>query len=266
MKKITLIGGDDRLKILKRELEKEGYLTDTLGLFPDDYADITTSNVIILPVPTTKDGLNVFCPLTERKIPLENIQNTATKGQLILCCNYIFQNKNCIDYGSLDSYALLNSVPTAEGAIKIAIEKTPYTLWKSKVLVIGYGRVGKILSDRLKSLGCDITVSARKSADFAMLDALGFKYISTGDADKSAKDYQIIFNTVDVKVISDKTLENLENTLLIDLSTKGGFDLKLAEEYKIKAVKAPGLPSKIAPETAAEILKNTVLHIINSHN
>ena len=70
MKKITVIGGDNRLKILKNHLQKEGYFVDTLGLFEDDNGDIKSSQIIILPVPTTKDKKTVFCPLTNKKILL----------------------------------------------------------------------------------------------------------------------------------------------------------------------------------------------------
>lgn len=265
MKKITVIGGDNRLKILKSHLEKEGYSVDTLGLFEDDCGDITTSQIIILPVPTSKDRKTVFCPLTNKKILLSEIAENATNEQLILCCNYLFENKKCVDYGSLDSYALLNAVPTAEGAIKLAIENTPYTLWKSKALVIGFGRVGKILSDRLKSLGCDVTVSARKPSDLALLDALGFKTVHTGDLNKQPLSYNIIFNTVDVKVLDDITFRDCACDLIIDLSSKGGFSLDAAEEYGVKAIKAPGLPAITAPVTAAEILNQTVNQIINSY-
>ena len=266
MKKITVIGGDNRLKLLKNSLMEAGYTVDTLGLFEDDSADVRSSQVVVFPVPTTKDGITVFTPLTNKKIALSEIAEHLSKDQLILCCNYSFENKNSVDYGSFDSYALLNSVPTAEGALKIAIENTPYTLWKSRVLVIGYGRVGKILSDRLKSLGCDVTVSARKPADHALLDALGFKYINTGHLNLKPLEYDIIFNTVDVKVIDDITLKSTTADLMIDLSTYGGFSLSAAEEYGIKAIKAPGLPGKVAPKTAAEILCKTVTHIINSYN
>ena len=266
MKKITVIGGDNRLKILKERLTQMGYAVDTLGLYDNDFADITTSQVLILPVPSTKDGVNVFTPLTKRIIPLKSIASATTKEQLILCCNYCFENKNSVDYGSLDSYALLNSVPTAEGAIKLAIENTPYTIWKSRALVIGYGRVGKILSDRLKSLGCEVTVSARKPADWALLDALGFEYINTGHLNLKPLDYDMIFNTVDVKVIDDEALKNCRCDLMIDLSTYGGFSLESANNCGIKAIKAGGLPALIAPKTAAEILSNTVIHIINTYN
>lgn len=265
MKKITVIGGDNRLKILKTRLEKEGYLVDTIGLFEDDRGEISSSQIIILPVPTTKDQKTVFCPLTNRKIFLSDIADSVTNEQLILCCNYLFENKKCVDYGSLDSYALLNAVPTAEGAIKLAIENTPYTLWQSKVLVIGYGRVGKILAGRLKALGCDVTVSARKPSDHALLEALGFKTVHTEHLNKEPLCYNIIFNTVDVKVIDDLTFKDCGCDLIIDLSSKGGFSIPAAEENGVKAIKAPGLPAIIAPNTAAQILSRTVNRIINSY-
>lgn len=266
MKKITLIGGDNRLKILKRSLEKSGYSVDSIGLFENDNGDITSSEVIILPVPTTKDKVTVFAPLTKRIIPLKEIEEKTNRQQLILCCNYCFPDKNCVDYGSLDSYALLNSVPTAEGAIKIAIENTDYTLWKSSALVIGYGRVGKILADRLKAMGVNVTISARKLSDMALAETLGLSYINTNQLNLLPLNYNIIFNTVDVKVIEDTTLEKCTADLIIDLSSHGGLSLSAAEKLGIKAIKAPGLPSNVAPETAAEILCNTVTHIINSYN
>ncbi len=266
MKKITIIGGDNRLKILKEKLEKNGYLIDTLGLFDGDSADLGSSQVIVLPVPTTKDGTTVFAPLTKRNIPLKFIDESTSREQLILCCNYNFANKNSVDYGSFDSYALLNAIPTAEGAIKIAIENTDYTLWQANVLVIGYGRVGKILSNRLKALGANVTVSARKPSDFGLAEAVGLDRINTEQLNMLHLNYDIIFNTVDIRVIDNNTLKNCKNTLFIDLSSLGGFDLKEAERLGIKAIKAPGLPGIIAPKTAAEILSNTVTHIINSYN
>ena len=266
MKKITIIGGDGRLKILKENLKSQGYQVDSLGLYENDNGDITTSNIIILPVPTTKDGINIFTPLTKRIIPLSLIEENINPNQLILCCNYTFENKKCIDYGALDSYALLNAVPTAEGAIEIAIENTPFTIWNSTALIIGYGRVGKILADRLKKLGCDVTITARKPSDLALAEAFGFKYINTEHLNLKPLNYNLILNTVDVKVIKDTYLKNIKCDLIIDLSTFGGLDLDIVSEYGIKTIKAPGLPGKIAPQTAAEILSKTVTHIINSYN
>lgn len=266
MKKITVLGGDNRQKILCEKLKENGFNVDTLGLYHEDNGDFTTSDVLILPVPTTKDKVTVFCPLTSREIRLENIEKSLTKDQIALCCNYIFENKKCVDYGSLDSYALLNAIPTAEGAVKIAIENTPFTLWQTPVLVIGFGRVGKILADRLKGLGALVTITARKPADLSLAEALGFSTLNTNELDGKSLDFGIIFNTIDHKVIADKNVKKLNCNLVIDLATKEGLSLEKCREVGINAIKAPGLPSKVAPKTAAEILTNTVLHIINSYN
>lgn len=261
MKKITVIGGDGRLKAVKQKLEEKNYTVDTLGLYENDTADTESSDVLILPVPTTKDNMTVFAPLTNRKLLLSDIAEIAG-DRLILCCNYRFEGCNCIDYGALDSYALLNAVPTAEGAIKLAIENTPFTLWKSRALVIGYGRVGKILADRLKALGAVTTVAARKPRDLACLDALGFNYINTEQLNSQKLDYDIIFNTVDAEVLNRDALENTNASFIADLSSKGGFDLDFAKKIGINAVKAPSLPAVYSPDTAGEILAQTVLTLI----
>ena len=265
MKKVCIIGGDTRLKSVKHSLENQNFFVSTLGLYPDDKADISLSDIIILPVPSTRDNKTVFAPLTNRVIPLSEIYE-KTNNQLILCCNYNFENRNCIDYNTLDSYALLNAVPTAEGAIKIAIEKTDFTLWQSNILVIGYGRVGKILADRLKKLGANVTVSARKPKDFADLEALGFNYINTESIPSLYLGYDIIFNTVDAVVLTDNVLKNLPCSLLLDLSSKGGFNLEYAISLGLNAQKAPALPGKTAPKTAGKILAKTVSELIRFYN
>lgn len=259
MKKITIVGGDRRLKTAKEKLEKSGFYVDSVGLFEKDDGNYQNSDVLLFGVPTTKDNTTVFCPLTHRIINLSLFENFSDK--LFLTANYIFKDKNCIDYCKDDGYAILNAVPTAEGAISFAIENTPHTLFKSRVLVIGYGRTGKVLADRLKSLGCDLTVSARKQQDFALINALGIKYRNTETLDTDQLHYDIIFNTVDCFVLN-RNLNNLKDTLLIDLSSKGGFDLEMAKTLGIKASKLPGIPGKTAPETAGEILADTVITLI----
>ncbi len=265
MKKVCIVGGDNRLKTVKHYLEKQNFFVNTLGLYPDDKGDISLSDIIVLPVPTTRNGETVFTPLTNRIIPLSEIYG-RTDNQLILCCNYNFEKRRCIDYNTLDSYALLNAVPTAEGAIKIAIESTDFTLWQSNILVIGYGRVGKILADRLKSLGANVTVSARKPKDFASLEALGFSYINTESLNTLYLGYDIIFNTVDANILPDNALKNLPCSLLVDLSSKGGFNLEYAKSLGLNAMKAPALPGKVAPKTAGKILAKTVCELIRFYD
>ncbi len=256
---ILVIGGDRRMCVAKQELENLGYMVDSLGLTANDNGKIENADIVLLPVPTTRDGKNVFCPQSDKIIPLDII-NQAKSDTLILSCGYSFENKNCIDYLKLDDFCLLNAVPTAEGAIARAINDTPFSLWRSKVLVMGCGRVAKILIDRLNALKCDLTVSARKSADFAYIQALGIKHIHTNDVAKQSNKFDIIFNTIDVPIFDE--YDNLKNCYLYDLSTKGCIDFEAAQPYGVKAVKLPGIPGKTAPHTAGKIIAQTVNQLI----
>ncbi len=256
---ILIIGGDLRMNIAYQELKNQGHTVDSLGLKENDCGKIESADVILLPVPTTRDGKNVYCPQTKQIIPLEYI-NTANNNTLVLSCGHTFSELNCIDYLKLDSFCLENAVPTAEGAIAQAIFDTPFCLWKSRVLVIGCGRIAKILADRLLALKCDLTVSARNPRDFAYLDALGIKYIHTNQVYENAAQFDIIFNTVDLTIFKD--LKTVKNCYLYDLSTKGCLNFKFAQDENIKAQKLPGIPGKIAPETAGKIIAHTTHQII----
>lgn len=261
MSKITIIGGDKRLIKAKSLLEEKGYIVDSIGLCENDDGNAETSDILLFPVPTTKDGELVYCPNTNRKIYLKDFFKYDNK--LFLTARYKFLKKRSIDYCEYDYYSVLNAVPTAEGAIAYAINKTDFTLFKSRVLVIGYGRTGKVLTERLSGFKCDLTVSARKESDFAQIEALNYKYIHTYDLidGENTPNFDIIFNTVDIFTYNVSP-EKLRNTLFIDLSSSGGIKADLIEKYEINYHKLPALPGKTAPDTAGEILARTVMNII----
>lgn len=262
MKKITVIGGDGRLETAAEILKAEGFSVKKAYGTADLQSDKT--DVLLLPVPTTRDGETLFAPALSEKIYLDSIARAAGEDTLVLSCNYTLAGTRCIDYGRNDAYCLLNAVPTAEGAIALAIENTDFTLWKSRVLVIGNGRVGGILADRLAALGAQVTVSARKSRDFALLSARGYS-VANSEKPHELLDFDIIFNTVDFTVLPDEAFEKCRARLIVDLSSRGGFNPKAAENCGITALRAPGLPGKTAPKTAGEILAAAVKEIIKEN-
>ena len=263
MKKITVFGGDERMKTVFFTLSDKGYAVDTYGLFESDSADIASSDVFLLPVPATRDGVTEYAPLTSRLIPLSWVINSAN-DRLCLAGNYDLATERSIDYCRSDAYAVKNAVPTAEGAIALAINNTPFTLWGCNALVTGYGRVGKIMADRLHALGCHVTVSARKPYDFALISSLGMEYIHTNDISRYIDRFDIVFNTLDFQVLNS-SLESLRGKTVIDLSTKGGYDPELAMKIGVNAIKAPGLPGRVAPVTAGRILAETVIELIEQN-
>lgn len=263
MKKITVVGGDVRLKIAVEELKKNGFLVDSIGLFDNEEGILEQSDAVLFPVPTTRDNITVFAPFSKKEILLSDIEKRLKPHQLILCCNYRFDSKICIDYGNTDSFALLNAIPTAEAAISLCVENTDFTLWNSRVLITGFGRVGKILADRLYKLGAEVTISARKSSDFALALSYGYKTLHTMEIKSNPLDFDIIFNTLDFTILDEALLKKTTAKLLIDLSSKGGFDIPTAKRLGIKTIKAPGLPGKTAPLTAGKILTKTIMELLD---
>lgn len=253
-----IIGGDRRMIFTKKALEKSGYAVNTLGLLPDDNGDITAADTVILPVPVTRDKVNINCALSGRTIPLAILtslpENTSVFGGGGISV------KNYTDYLALDEYAVKNAVLTAEGAISHIIENTEFSLWKSKILIIGYGRVGRALYSRLAGFCAFITVSARNRRDFAVLDSLGIDRIETGDIGSVNRSFNIVINTVDIK-FEEPVARALSPALFIDLSTHGGFTDNAAAEYGLTYKKLPGIPAVCAPETAGEIIAETVISL-----
>ncbi len=261
--KILLLGGDNRQIHLKNELEAAGHIVKHIYLSRDFENDFSNFEVVVFPFPTTRDGYtlnNTFC---DEKIYLSFLEEKLT-NQKVLCGNYTFTNIQSIDYAKNDALAILNAVPTAEGAIAAAIDNTDFTLWKSKCLVVGFGRIGKILANRLIGLGAEVCVSARKESDFAFIKALNYKVSNTYELSKVVNEYDIIFNTVEHPVIDANVLKNCKkDCLLIELaSAPFGIDFNAAERLSLRTIKAQGLPGKIASQSAAKILSETILKMI----
>lgn len=262
MQKILFIGGDSRIIFAMRQLKSKGFSVDSYGLVDNDSGNIEKADIIVFPVPATKDGITVNCPLTDKKILFSDIEEKL-KGKKVFAGGKIPISEAYTSYCDNDYYAVLNAVPTAEGAISFCIENTPYTLFGSKILVIGNGRVAKVLISRLKAFKCDITVSARKALDFALIEADGLKVLNTSDVPEKAEDFDIIINTIDVKLFDDIGI--FKDVMLIDLSSNGCLDFGTVKGTGVRAYKLPGLPGKCAPQTAGKILARTLYTFIDTN-
>ena len=86
-----------------------------------------------------------------------------------------------IDYGEDDELAILHAVPTAEGAIRTAIENTEDTLLGMHVLCFGLGRVGLSVADAFRSMKAKVSLAARNPAQLARAWTLGFDPIHLRD-------------------------------------------------------------------------------------
>ena len=264
--KIGVIGGDLRQLAAAAKLAENGYETAIFGF--DSYDGsvgtvtrcvsvedaIRKADIIVLPLPYSVDKIHLNTPLSQSEIHLEDIFAVINENQVVIGGKFdpvaeslaVRPEKKLklIDYYDREDLMILNSVPTAEGAVNIAMQELPTTLSGCKVLVIGYGRIGKILAHKLNGLHTEVYVSARKHEDFAWIEAFGHKSIGYGEIDKYLEDFDVIFNTVPVLMLDKSRLEKIRSdTVIIDLaSNPGGVDFNAAKNLGKNVIWALSLP------------------------
>jgi dipicolinate synthase subunit A len=164
----------------------------------------------------------------------------------------------------MDDIAILNSIPTAEGAIQIAMEETDITIHGSKTCVIGFGRVGITMARTLKALGSEVTIVARNPGQLARAYEMGCHRAGYDDLHEIMNHTNIVFNTVPTMVLDSNILKYANpDVLIIDLATQpGGTDFEAANTFGLKAILAPGLPGKVAPVYAGKILAEVIPRLI----
>ena len=278
---ISVIGGDLRQLTLARLLKKEGYSVFLYGF--EEHQDAPEcaeslekamqSDIIILPVPVSFDGININMPFGKAEISLDCIIEEINPSSLVLGGQIKPELAKALsvrgiafrDYLLRDELSIRNAVPTAEGAIEIAISETPITLHGSKILVTGYGKVGKILARMLSGMGALTYVEARKYADLALIEGHGYIPVALCEFPLCVGEFDIIFNTVPSLLFTRDVLKKVKkDALIIDLASRpGGVDFSAAKELGLRVIWALSLPGKIAPVTSGAIIKDTVMNIIN---
>lgn len=169
-----------------------------------------------------------------------------------------------LEYAEENEIAILNSIPTAEGAIQIAMQELPITVHGSNAFVLGFGRCAVTLARMLHALGAHTFVYARRSAQLARAIEMG---ITARPLDVLADEIgtaHVIFNTVPAMLLPEALLGRTDPTVLIvDIaSSPGGTDFEAARRLGRKAVLSLGLPGKVAPVTAGKVLASALPGLI----
>jgi dipicolinate synthase subunit A len=169
------------------------------------------------------------------------------------------------DFSTREDFSILNAIPTAEGALELAMREMPVTLHGAEALVAGYGRIGKLLCKNLMALGSKVTASARGNSDFAWMDAHGVRSAHTLKLDGTLHRYDVIFNTVPHLTLTSARLREVKpSCVIIDLaSSPGGCDFKAAERLGLRCHHALSLPGKCAPESASRTMRLVLGRILS---
>lgn len=271
---VLIAGGDMRQVYCARRLD-EKYSVSVTGFDSDNVpvklkkANINqTFSCAVLPVPSLDERGMINTPCYSGEISPDDVKEMLSPDAVIFAgkvtdeLREIFSGHEVYDYMEREELSLRNAVPTAEGAVQIALEELPVTLSGLKVLIVGMGRIGTSLAEILKGFGADVTAAVRNAKGAAKAGLIGIKAVYT---EKMPSDFGLVFNTVPSMIFGREQLSRFgEDTLFIDLASKpGGIDFSSAQELGRKVIWALGLPGKTAPVTSGEIIAETVDNMLS---
>lgn len=282
--RISVLGGDARSVYVAREFVTLGAQVKVLGIPVSD----RTANMLIC-----RDVAEALTGLDALVVPLPGIDNEGrlhtVSGESLVISRAALQDMGrkvpiytvmagpylasmatqlglqVIELVKFQEFAIYNSIPSAEGAIQLAMEKMPVTIHGCRAMVLGFGNVGMTLARMLSALGAVTTVMARSPATLARVHEMGLKITTPEQLADHLAGVELVFNTVPALILDRKVLESVNPAVcIIDLAlAPGGTDFEAARALGLNAGLAPSLPGKVAPKTAGRIIANTVWRLLN---
>ena len=275
----AIIGGDLRIIKLAKMLADDKNMVYTFGLekaeelkgqeniiFTEKLSKAIPENVevVIGPIPFSSNGININAPFSDTEISIRELVHYLNAKILIAgsIMPEVYNMANdeyieIIDIMKREELAVLNTISTAEGAIEIAISNTNKIIHGSKVLILGFGRIGKVLARKMAGLSAKVTCAARKDEDLAWIRAYGHNETNINTLGENLGEFDIIINTVPHLILNKERLQYVrEDCLLIDLaSNPGGIDKKETKTRNLKLIWALALPRKSSTSNNSRIYK-----------
>lgn len=262
--KFTVLGGDERIVRLCALLRRDGHSVSPFALekamICSAVPDLEGTDGVILPLPCTKNA-SLFAPLSGEKHHFSTLFDKIPPGTRLLAGKATAELKAlCLekglvleDYFLREEFTLRNAVLTAEGAVELLLKASPKALCGSRVLIYGFGRIGRALAARLLAFGAKVTVAARDPAQRVLAESMGCAVLPFSERTQA----DFVVNTVPHPHLCSALFGK---AVCLELASPPyGFE---SDELGGRVILGSALPGKCAPEAAAEAVRDTIYNIM----
>lgn len=265
-----VIGGDRRQEVLLELLRQDGHTAAACGVAGEwDWEDAISAETLILPLPLCREGDTLNIGGERRGVGA--LFHRLRRDQLLLAgqvkppqaAEAAELGLQLVDYFQREELTVANAAATAEGTVQVILERLERSLLGSRCLVLGFGRIGKLLCHRLDAMGAEVTAAARRTESLAWARAYGYGAVPLPVEEGRLSDFDVVVNTVPSLVLGEAALRRLKpDCLCVDVASVQGIDLSAAERLGLPNVWARGLPGGLMPQTAGAVIRDAVYTII----
>lgn len=267
---VLVAGGDRRAAHLARLLRHKGLDARAVGL-----EKCGLEGVEAVPAESAAEADWVVlnspfrCDLAEKPFGVDRLLARLRPGTGLIFCGPRrpptgLEGFHVRDVTEDEDFLRWNAELTAEGALFSAMRARDSALMDSACLVIGWGRIGRALTERLVALGARTTVASRSARGMRMAQSRGADAVATESLREALPGMDVVFSTPPFPVLDAETLAAArEDACVIDLASPPyGVDIEAAHRLHLRAWREPGLPGRYCPQSAARALAAAVERIL----
>lgn len=255
----AVIGGDVRFAYLTRLLRTCGYDARAVNGVRCDVPGVSIAERSEL-ASARSAVMNWPCP------DAEALLTELPSGAKVFFCGpghpeNVPKGLDWVDLWKDEQLQLENAWLTAEGAICAAMQAGQAVLKDCHCLVIGWGRIGKVLTAMLVGMNARVTVASRSEKGRNGAAVRGAECVSTYRLAENLRGKQIIFSTPPQRVLEAEQLKYADpDAMIIDLSSAPfGVDIEAARSLKLRAWREPRLPGRYCPFSAAKAILQAIV-------
>ena len=240
---------DARNNVVKRLLQEKGYQT--------------------LPIESFNNAQSKDCFIFAPNKKFEDVFLTDLPQNTILICGNLPQSqqdilsKKSIKYINImedETFAIKNSILTAEGVLANVIEKTQQSIFDQKFLILGTGRSGKAIAKVFSDLNLDFSLSSYDEKNFALAHIFSKNNYFQEAVFDSLKNFDVIINTVPAQIIPQKFLKTIKNeAVFLEIASIQSIN---TENLHFKYVLCPALPQKFSSISAGEVFFEAIIRAL----
>ena len=264
MHSILIVGGDKRQLALADMLKEKGHSVSLRGFEKLGYADepVDSPAAVFLPVPYRNPDGSMKAPFSDKRLDLADIvcrypQSVYYLGGFDAAAREALGGQiRYIDMLADEAFLVRNAWLTAEGAVCAFLQHSESALCDLNCVVTGYGRIAKFLCRLLVTHGAQVTATARRDRDLALIETERIHAVNTRNLIRILPAADVIFNTVPWHIFKEEELKRIRaDATLVELASPPyGMDMKLAEEMGVNVRLEPGLPGRYFPVSAAKAM------------